>query len=88
MAVKLPNPKYIPKPYEKMSYPGQRVQIDVKYVPKSCLVGIAAGEGGYYQYTFLEEYSRFRYLEAFREHSTFSSARFIRNCVRKFPFVM
>lgn len=30
MAVKLPNPKYIPKLYEQMSYPGQRVQIDVK----------------------------------------------------------
>ena len=65
MAVKLPNPKYIPKPYEQMSYPGQRVQINVKYVPKSCLVGIAAEEGGCYQYTFLDEYSRFRYLEAF-----------------------
>ena len=25
MAVKLPNPKYIPKPYEQMQYPGQRV---------------------------------------------------------------
>lgn len=37
MAVKLPNPKYIPKPYEQMRYPGQRVQIDVKYVPKNCL---------------------------------------------------
>ena len=47
MAVKLPNPKYIPKPYEQMQYPGQRAQIDVKYVPKSCLVG-AAEEGGYY----------------------------------------
>ena len=33
MAVKPPNPKYIPKPYEKMLYPGQRVQIDVKVVP-------------------------------------------------------
>jgi len=30
MAVKLPNPKYISKPYEQMDYPGQRVQIDVK----------------------------------------------------------
>ena len=28
----LPNPKYVPKPYEKMYYPGQRLQIDVKYV--------------------------------------------------------
>lgn len=85
MAVKLPNPKYIPKPYEQMQYPGQRAQIDVKYVPKSCLVG-AAEEGGYYQYTFLDEYSRFGYLEAFQEHSTYSSAQFIRNCVKKFPF--
>lgn len=30
MAEKLPNPKYVPKPYEQMKYPGQRVQIDVK----------------------------------------------------------
>ena len=39
--VKPPNPKYIPKPYEKMQYPGQRVQIDVKYVPDACIVGDA-----------------------------------------------
>ena len=60
MAVKLPNPKYVPKPYEKMQYPGQRVQIDVKFVPASCLVGEAALDGGYYQFTFIDEYSRFR----------------------------
>ena len=88
MAEKLPNPKYIPKPYEQMQYPGQRVQIDVKFVPKSCLVGTAAEEGGYYQYTFLDEYSRFRYLEAFQEHSTYSSAEFIKRCAKKFPFVI
>lgn len=78
MAVKLPNPKYTPKPYEKMLYPGQRTQIDVKYVPKSCLAGAAAAEaaetGGYFQYTFIDEYSRFRYLEAFKEHNTYSSS--------------
>lgn len=47
MAVKLPNPKDIPKPYEQMTYPGQRVQIDVKFVPSSCLVGDAAEEKFY-----------------------------------------
>ena len=93
MAVKLPNPKYTPKPYEKMEYPGQRVQIDVKYVPKACLVGEAisdAAENGgcYYQYTFIDEYSRFRYLEAFKEHTSYSSAEFIRHCVKKFPFAI
>ena len=93
MAVKPPNPKYIPKPYEKMTYPGQRVQIDVKYVPASCLVGQAkedAAENGgyYYQYTFLDEYSRFRYLEAFKEHSSYSSAEFIQHCVKRFPYAI
>ena len=38
LPVKPPNPKYIPKPYEPMLYPGQRVQVDVKIVPKSCIV--------------------------------------------------
>ena len=93
MAVKLPNPKYVPKPYEKMTYPGQRVQIDVKYVPASCLVGQAKEEaaengGYYYQYTFLDEYSRFRYLEAFKEHSSYSSAEFIQHCVKRFPYAI
>ena len=64
MAVKLPNPKYVPKPYEKMQYPG------------------------YYQFTFIDEYSRFRYLEAFKEHSSYSAAEFIRHCVKKFPYAI
>lgn len=92
MAVKLPNPKYKPKSYEKMQYPGQRVQIDVKFVPSSCLVGAAAEEaietGGYFQYTFIDEYSRFRYLEAFKEHNSYSSSEFIKHCVQRFPYVI
>ena len=84
-AVKLPNPKYIPKPYEQMHYPGQRVQIDVKYVPAACLVG-AAKEQRFYQYTFIDEYSRFRYLEAFQENSTYSSTQFLLHVVERFPF--
>lgn len=87
MAVKLPNPKYIPKPYEQMEYPGQRCQIDVKFVPKACMVGQEEGVQ-WYQYTFLDEFSRFRYLEAFREHSTYSSAVFLRHVVEKFPFAI
>jgi len=88
MAGKLPNPKYTPKPYEKMQYPGQRVQIDVKFVPASCLVGDAALDGGFFQFTFIDEYSRFRYLEGFKEHSSYSAAEFIRHCVKKFPYAI
>ena len=93
MAVKLPNPKYKPKKYKAADYPGQKVQIDVKYVPSSCLVGAAAEEakengGYYYQYTFIDEYSRFRYLEAFKEHNTYSSSEFIKHCVKRFPYAV
>ena len=86
--IKLPNPKKESKPYEQMQYPGQRGQIDVKYVPKSCLVGEAAEEGGYFQYTFIDEYSRYRILKAYKEHSTYSSAQFIKYVVEKFPYAI
>lgn len=85
MAIKPPNPKYIPKPYEQMQYPGQRVQIDVKFVPAACLAGDAAGKK-FYQYTAIDEYSRFRYLEAFEEHSTYSSKVFLEHLLQRFPF--
>ena len=85
MAVKLPNPKYIPKSYEQMSFPGQRVQVDVKFVPAPCLVGEAEGEK-YYQYTAIDEYSRFRYIAAFKEHSSYSSAQFLDQLIKAFKF--
>ena len=85
MAVKPPNPKYIAKPYEQMHYPGQRVQIDVKFVPAACIVGEAKGQS-FYQYTAIDEYSRFRYLEAFEEHSSYSSAVFLEHLQKRFPF--
>ena len=28
---------YTPKPYQQMTYPGQRVQVDVKVVPRCCI---------------------------------------------------
>jgi len=85
MAVKLPNPKYVAKLYEQMQFPGQRVQIDVKFVPEVCMVGDAKGKK-FYQYTAIDEYSRFRYLEAFEEHSTYSSAIFLEHLIKNFPF--
>ena len=71
---------YKPKPYEKMLYPGQRIQIDVKVVPRSCCPN---GER-YYQYTALDEYSRLRYLGAYQEQSTYSSADFLKKAVAYF----
>ena len=85
LPVKPANPKYIPKPYEQMTHPGQRVQIDVKHVPAACIVGDAEGEK-FYQYTAIDEFSRFRYVEAFREISTYSSMVFLEHMLKAFPF--
>ena len=85
MAVKPPNPKYIPKPYELMQYPGQRFQIDMKCVPSACLKNTNVTRTRFFQYTAIDEYSRWRYVEAFEEHSTYSSAVFLDHLVKVFP---
>ena len=69
---------YIPKPYEQMQYPGQRIQIDVKVVPLKCL---ANPQERMFQYTAIDEYTRLRYLGAYPEQSTYSSADFLRKAV-------
>ena len=85
MAVHPPNPKYLPKPYEKMDYPGQRIQVDVKFVPSSCLKNSQVIGKQFFQYTAIDEYSRWRFVEAFEEHSTYSSAQFVDHLVKAFP---
>ena len=66
---------YKPKPYEQMTYPGQRVQVDVKVVPRAC---IADPELRLFQYTAIDEFTRLRFLAAYPEQSTYSSADFLR----------
>lgn len=86
MAVHPPNPKYIPKPYEQMVYPGQRVQVDVKFVPSACLKNSKVIGKKFFQYTAIDEYSRWRFVEAFEEQNTYSSAQFVDHLVKAFPF--
>ena len=70
---------YKPKPYEQMTYPGQRVQVDVKVVPRRC---IADPELRLFQYTAIDEFTRLRFLTAYPEQSTFSSADFLNKLVQ------
>lgn len=85
MAVHPPNPKYVPKPYEQMDYPGQRIQVDVKFILSVCLKNSKVIGKQFFQYTAIDEYSRWRFVEAFAEHSTYSSAMFIEHLVKAFP---
>ncbi len=79
--------EYEPKPYEQMKYPGQRVQVDVKHVPsKSLTKEVKEKDGGYYQYTAIDEYTRKRVLWASKEQSTSASTEFIEVIRNKYPF--
>ena len=79
--------EYEPKPYEEMRYPGERVQVDVKYVPvKSLTKEVREKDGRYYQYTAIDEYTRKRVLWASKEQSTSASTEFIKVIMKKFPF--
>ena len=72
-------PVYKPKPYEQMTYPGQRIQVDVKVVPRKC---IADPELCLFQYTAIDEFTRLRFLAAYPEQSTYSSADFLKKLVK------
>ena len=70
---------YKPKPYEQMTRPGERVQVDVKVVPRNC---IADPELRLFQYTAIDEFTRLRFLAAYPEQSTYSSADFLKRLVK------
>ena len=73
---------YKAKPYEQMKYPGERVQIDVKWVPQECIVGKIPQK--FFQYTAIDEFSRLRYLGSFQEANTYASMQFLEEAVAWF----
>ena len=79
------NKKRVNKPYHTPTTPGAKIQIDVKYVPTCCLVGTLK-DTKLYQYTAIDETTRLRYLAFYEEHSTFSSTKFLIECIKFFPF--
>ena len=79
--------EYEPKPYQQMTHPGERVQVDVKYVlAKSLTKEVKEREGRYYQYTAIDEYTRQRVLWASKEHSTYASVEFLKIITKKFKY--
>lgn len=70
------------KPYQRADYPGQKVQVDVKFVPSECVVDGRK----YYQYTAVDECTRWTYRQMYDEHSTYSSEQFLIALIRHAPF--
>ena len=73
--------------YKQATYPGEKIQVDVKYVPTNCMLNEDKEKNiRYYQYTAIDEYSRQRVVMATKEHSTYESAKFVKLIIKKFKF--
>lgn len=76
-----------PEKFESGTYPGEKVQVDVKYVPNECMSQeLKDLSEKFYQYTAIDEFTRIRYTWFTNEHSTYSSSEFVKLLVRYFPF--
>src|SRR3989344_2434486 len=74
--VKKVKTKYVKVPL----LPGELLEIDVKYVPESI------EDKPYFQYTAIDCASRWRYLEAYDEQSTFHSIQFLKRVIAVFGY--
>ena len=73
--------------YPELSKPGEKVQIDVKEVPYSCLRGAHKRDGKrLYQWTAIDECTRLRFIYGFEEHTPENSVKFLDMLQQVFPF--
>ena len=86
---KVPSKKKESEPSEWVTgkYPGEKVQVDVKYVPKACMSAELQERGEKdYQYTAIDEYTRIRYTWYTNAHDTYASSEFAKRLVKYYPF--
>jgi transposase InsO family protein len=73
--------------YPELTTPGEKVQIDVKEVPYCCLKGEAKrNEKHLYQWTAIDECSRFRFVYGYEEHTPENSVDFLKRVQIAFGF--
>ena len=81
---KLNYPKSKYKPL-KGKYPGEYVQIDVKFVHIEC-IGFKSNYERYYQITAIDLYSRKRILKLVNEHNAYETAKMLKTLETDFGF--
>ena len=67
------------------TYPGDKVQVDIKYIPEECIRFPTYG-ARYYRITGVHEHTRKRVLKVVEEKSTYETSRSIRELEKKMGF--
>ena len=66
-------------------YLGDKVQIDIKYIPDECIRFSSYGSK-YYQITGIDEYSRKRVLKVVKEKSTYETKKYVLELEKQMGF--
>lgn len=75
--------------FPDMSYPGEKVQIDVKEVPYNCLRGdLKRDEKHLYQWTAIDECTRLRFVYGYEEHTPENTVDFFKRLQKAFAFAI
>ena len=75
------------KEYHGAKIPGQKLQMDVKYVPAECLPPDLAAMGTkWYQWTIIDEATNLRYTQFYDDKANMNSVRFTWEARKFFPF--
>ena len=85
MNIKNTSKKKHNKKYNTPKNMGEKGQLDVKYVPNECKVGLPEDKR-FYQYTYIDEATRERYLYWYEEHTPSNTVDFIKRLIKYFGY--
>lgn len=75
------------KEYHGAKVPGEKMQMDVKYVPTECLTESLKNKGKrYYQWTIIDEATSLRYLYWYDSKDAENTVDFVKRARKYFPF--
>lgn len=78
---------YVPKPYDTPVNIGEKMQLDVKYVPLECRTASSDHSQRYYQYTIIDEATRQRFIYAYQECNGSTTVDFVTRACKYFGYI-
>jgi transposase InsO family protein len=78
--------RYVPKKYDTPEKIGEKWQLDVKYVPRSCKASSLAFDHKFYQYTVIDEATRERFIYFYEEQDSLNSIDFMKRAITYFRY--
>lgn len=79
--------RYVPKKYHTPEHIGEKMQLDVKYVPYDCRTKDLPFDMNFYQYTIIDECTRERFIYAYKEQCAQSTVDFVMRAIIFFGYV-